>query len=269
MIVCAIQTNLSESERGLIERLVDTAAREQRLQVKLHPLSRIASLSEDKAITTLLSVGDTLWHTRFLGAASPLLRGNHDLVLAQITPRTTKIPIPRLREAALQRQIKSEMQIIAARKIAKMPVYSCGPYLFLRSLELTSHQTLTTRVHITAGLGKSTYQLTCPGSHIRLHPYDQPNNEAAPSLQLHILQGTTTKPTADNAILSIVKDAIPLQNQLEDVLHIPISQAEIRSESELHFEHNNEQRIGRHFKIETLPWQLRVITPKSSPKDID
>lgn len=269
MIIYAIQTNLPDAERELIERLVDSAAREQRLQIKVHPISRIANLSEQKEITTLLSIGDILWHTRFLGAASPLLRANHDLVLAQITPRTTKIPIPRLLEATLRRQIKSEMQIIAARKIAKMPVYSCGPYLFLQSLELTTHQTLATRIHISAGLGKSSYQLACPGSHIRLHPYDQPNNEATPSLQLHILQGTTSKPKNDSALLSIVKEAIPLQNQLEDVLHIPISRADIRSESELHFEHNNEQRIGRHFKIETLPWQLRVITPKSSPKDID
>ena len=269
MIIYAIQTSLPEAERELIERHVSAAAQEQRLQVRLQPLSRIPSLSEDQEITTLLSVGDSLWHTRFLGAASPLLRGNHDLVLAQITPRTTKIPIPRLREITWQQQIKSEMQVIAARKIAKMPVYSCGQYLFLQSLELTSHQTLATRIHITAELGKTTYQLACPGSHIRLHPYNQPGNESAHSLQLHILQSTTSKPSTDNTLLSIVKDSIPLQNQLEDVLHIPISQAEIRSESELHFEHNNEQRIGRHFKIETLPWQLRVITPKSSPKDID
>ncbi|MCC7543192.1 hypothetical protein IT415_00580 [bacterium] len=269
MIVYSIQDSLQQSDRTKIVQLIDAFAQDLRLQVKHVAISELETRQSQTHIATLLSIGDALWQARFLGAVSETLRNNHDLVLAHITPRVQKIPIAQIQATVLKSQFKQELQTIAARKITRMPVFSCDNHLFLNQLELTTGQTASTTLAIDATNGNSRYHLRCPGSIVRLIPLQSSDSDPGTLLQLHILHEGSPKARHTQPIFRLVKEQMHVRQDQEDVLHIPIKKATIHTETSLLFENDPHQRTSRQFSIEILPWKLRVITAKNTPQDID
>ncbi len=272
MIHYALQETLSAEEASLISETITAAASQLRVAAKQQSLDELSLGSTiHEGSTTLLSIGDPSWHTKFLSRVSPILRKHHEIVLAHINLRTQKIPVRQLRVAQLKIQLKRDLATVAARKIIEVPVFSCGPYLFIDTIELVSSQTSPTQLYLQAQLEQSRYDLSCPGTTIRIAPLTSQGGNQSPVLQLHILQAERINPSssASNQLFELTRQKVAPRSANEDILHIPISHAKIRAETHFTIGEDGDQRTERVFTVETLPWSLRMITAKSSPRDID
>ena len=203
MISYAIQESLNTDEQTLIASVINTTASQLRIEAKQRKLSEFTGgvALHDKS-TTLLSVGDQAWQTKFLSTVSPILRKHHEIVLAHIPIRTQKIPVRRIWLARLRAQIKRDVAMVAARKIIETPVFSCGPHLFIDTIELISSHKEPTKLHLQAELDASMYNVTCPASILRISPlHIQSSSGTTPALQLHILQPNKLNNSSSNQLL--------------------------------------------------------------------
>ncbi|MEI7818531.1 MAG: hypothetical protein WCI47_00230 [bacterium] len=234
--------------------------------ISLEKLSAFLQASTDH--DTIVCVGDQSWYTEVLTAIGHVLAHNNEIILTRIVPSIQKLP-RQLHQYVLSNAIGKELNRIAARKIVSHTVFSCGNQLFFDSIELICKDNSPTDFQIDASGPTSHYNVRTSATSLRLQTMQSPEHQNIPLLQLRaeIIQSRKTQPMPD-FILSTIKRRSITQDR-EEVLHIPILKATIRTHSPLALANNPTIQLGSHIVINALPWELKTIIAKSTPRDID